>query len=81
MERVANELVIDNSPTGYIMNLTTPYGMPTENMSRKIKYMIGEVRKLSDILRVKGKISQQMIKPTAIMIISIIITNGAFLHN
>ena len=43
MERIASELVIDNSPTGYIMNLTTTYGIPTENINRKIKYMIGEV--------------------------------------
>ena len=63
------------------MNLTTTYGIPTENITRKMKYMIGEVWKLSDILRVNGKISQQAIKPTAIMIRSIIITNGAFVHN
>ena len=55
--------------------------MPTENIARKMKYIIGEVWKLSDILRVNGKISQQTIKPTAIRIISIIITNRAFVHN
>ena len=59
--------------------------MPTEKIARKIarkiKYMIGEVWKLSDILRVNGKISQQTMKPAAIKIKSIIITNRALAHD
>lgn len=47
--------------------------MPTANETRRKKYMMGDVWKLSDMLRVSGKISQQTIKPTAINRISMII--------
>ncbi len=40
--------------------------MPTENVTRKMKYIIGDVLKLSEILRVSGNISQQAINPITI---------------
>ena len=48
--------------------------MPTENVTRKMKYIIGDVRKLSEMLRVSGKISQQAIKPITIRMTSITIS-------
>ena len=49
-------------------------GTPRENVTRKMKYIIGDVRKLSETLRVSGKISQQAIKPITIWITSITIS-------
>jgi len=80
MRCIANKLIIRDSSASYIINLTITYGVPTENIVRKMRYIIGEVWKLSDILRVNGKISQQTINPTAIKIKSMIITNRAFVH-
>ena len=48
--------------------------MPKENVTRKMKYIIGAVRKLSEMLRVSGKISQQAIKPITIKTTSITIS-------
>ena len=48
--------------------------MPTENVIRKIRYIIGEVRKLSEILRVSGNISQQAMNPITIRMMSMTIS-------
>ena len=48
--------------------------MPTENVTRKMKYIIGDVLKLSEMLRVSGNISQQAINPITIRIMSMTIS-------
>ena len=48
--------------------------MPTENITRRMKYIIGDVRKLSEILRVSGNISQQAMKPITIRMTSMTIS-------